>query len=191
MGEFCGFSGGDISGKELLLHLLGLLEPADAGRIVVRGIPIEKWEPEKIQPLRNESFGFMFEHPCLLASFSVAENVAMPLFRFCGGDPVTARKRTLEILDFCGITHLEGMLAGRLDPAERRITALARALVHEPDILVVISPQTNDELLVLARRVATDLGLCVLWAGQPDQLRPVVHRLLHLEDGCVIQEEKP
>lgn len=191
MGEFCGFSGEETSGKELLLNLLGLLEPPDTGRIIVRGTSVEKWEPEKIQPLRNESFGFMFEHPCLLASFSVAENVAMPLFRFCGGDPVTARKRTLEILDFCGITHLEGMLAGRLDPSERRVTALARALVHEPDILVVISPQTNDELLLLARRVATDLGLCVLWAGLSDQLRPVVHRLVHLENGRVVRDENP
>lgn len=191
MGEFCGFAGSDTSGKELLLNILGLLEPPDSGNIVVGEKPVEAWEPEKIQPLRNESFGFMFEHPCLLASFSVAENVAMPLFRFCGGDPLTARKRTLEILDFCGITHLEGILAGRLDPAERRITALARALVHEPDILVVISPQTNDELLLLARRVATDLGLCVLWAGQSEQLQPVVHRLLHLENGQVIRDEKP
>lgn len=189
MGEFCGFSGTETSGKDLLLNVLGLLEPPDSGCIVVGDKPVEGWDPEKIQPMRNETFGFMFEHPCLLASFSVAENVAMPLFRFCGGDPLTARKRTLEILDFCGITHLEGMLAGRLDPAERRITALARALVHEPDILVVISPQTNDELLVLARRVATDLGLCVLWAGAQEQLQPVVHRLVHLEGGQIASDE--
>lgn len=191
MGEFCGFAGAKASGKELLLNVLGLLEPPDAGTMVVGERRIDDWHPEEIQPLRNESFGFMFEHPCLLASFSVAENVAMPLFRFCGGDPFTARKRTLEILDFCGITRLEATLVTRLDPAERRVIALARALVHEPDILVVVSPQANDDLLVLARRVATDLGLCVLWSGEGDQLRPVVHRLIQVEAGQLISDEYP
>lgn len=191
MGEFCGFAGSKACGKELLLNVLGLLEPPDTGSMVVGERRIDDWQPEEIQPLRNESFGFMFEHPCLLASFSVAENVAMPLFRFCGGDPFTARKRTLEILDFCGITHLEATLVTRLDPAERRVTALARALVHEPDILVVVSPQANDDLLVLARRVATDLGLCVLWTGEREQLRPVAHRLIQMDEGQITSDERP
>lgn len=190
MGEFSGFIGSAASGKDLLLNVLGLLEPPDDGNIMVGGKSVDLSQLEEIQHLRNECFGFMFEHPCLLGSFSVAENVAMPLFRFCGGDPYTARKRTLEILDFCGITHLEATLATRLDPQERRVTALARALVHEPDILVVVSPQTNDNLLALARRVATDLGLCVLWAGEEAQLRSVAHRLIAMEDGQVIRDEK-
>jgi ABC-type methionine transport system ATPase subunit len=188
MGEFYGFVGNEKPSKELLLNLLGLLEPPDAGRITVGERVIEAWDPEEIQPVRNEFFGFVFEHPCLLPSFSVAENVAMPLFRFCGGDSYTARKRTLEILDFCGITHLEAVLATRLDPVERRITALARALVHEPDVLIGMSSVTSGEILTLARRVATDLGLCVLWAGERIQLETVANRLLTVENGRISDE---
>ena len=190
MGEFCGLTGPAGGGKDLLLNVLGLLEPPEQGTLILGDRLIDWRDLEEIQPLRNELFGFMFEHPCLLGSFSVAENVAMPLFRFCGGDPYQARKRTLEILDFCGITHLEAMLTGRLDAVARRITALARALVHEPDILIVTCTQTDEDLLNLARRVATDLGLCVLWAGEESGLAPVVHRLIQMDGGRIVSDQR-
>jgi ABC-type lipoprotein export system ATPase subunit len=190
-GEFCGFCGPDGSGKGLLLNVLGLLEPADSGTLAVSGILTGSLEPEDARQLRNETFGFLFNHPCLLPSFSVAENVAMPLFRICGGDAREARDRTLEVLEFCGIASLETTLAGRLDPEERTLTALARALVHEPGILVAISPRENHALLRLGRRAAEELGLCVLWAGRAESLRPHAHRLLHLEAGQISGESRP
>lgn len=190
-GEFCGFCGPDGSGKGLLLNVLGLLEPADSGTLAVNGILTGVLEPEDARQLRNETFGFLFNHPCLLPSFSVAENVAMPLFRICGGDARTARERTLEVLEFCGIGALETTLAGRLDPEERTLAALARALVHEPGILIAISPRENDALLRLGRRAAEELGLSVLWAGSGRGLNSHAHRLLHFQAGHLLEETRP
>jgi ABC-type lipoprotein export system ATPase subunit len=187
-GEFCGFCGPDGSGKGLLLNLLGLLEAPDSGTIAVNGILAGTLAPEEAQQLRNETFGFLFNHPCLLPSFSVAENVAMPLFRICGGDAREARDRTLEVLEFCGISSLETTLAGRLEPAECARVALARALVHEPGILVAISPRESDTLLALGRRAADERGLCVLWAGPEDTLARYAHRVLHLEGGRIVRD---
>ena len=187
-GEFCGFCGPDGSGKGLLLNLLGLLERPDSGTIAVNGILAGELSAEDVQQLRNETFGFLFNHPCLLPSFSVAENVAMPLFRICGGEARQARDRTVEVLEFCGITALETTLAGRLDPAERTLVALARALVHEPRILVAISPRENDGLLALARRAAEECGLCVLWAGTEEPLTRHAHRVLHLDGGRLARD---
>jgi lipoprotein-releasing system ATP-binding protein len=187
-GEFCGFCGPDGSGKGLLLNLLGLLERPDSGTIAVNGIRTGELTPEDVQQLRNETFGFLFNHPCLLPSFSVAENVAMPLFRICGGEAREARDRTLEVLEFCGISSLETTLAGRLDPVERTRVALARALVHQPGILVAISPRQNDELLALGRRAAEERGLCVLWAGDKDPLTHHAHRVLHLDGGRLARD---
>lgn len=190
-GEFCGFCGPDGSGKGLLLNVLGLLEPPDSGTICVNDILTGSLPTEDVQQLRNETFGFLFNHPCLLPSFSVAENVAMPLFRICGGDARLARDRTMDVLEFCGIGELETALAGRLDPEERTLAALARALVHQPEILVAISPREDDRLVFLGRRIADELGLCVLWAGGKDLLAGRAHRLLHLDGGRITHETRP
>lgn len=190
-GEFCGFYGPDGSGKGLLLNVLGLLEPPDSGTLAINGILTGALEPEDARQLRNETFGFLFNHPCLLPSFSVAENVAMPLFRICGGDARAARDRTMEMLEFCGIDALETTLAGRLDAEVRTLVALARALVHQPEVLVAISPRENTTLLALGRRAAAELGLCVLWAGSEDALRPHAHRLLEMDGGRIIRETCP
>jgi lipoprotein-releasing system ATP-binding protein len=187
-GEFCGFCGPDGSGKGLLLNLLGLLERPDSGTIAVSGILAGELSPEETQQLRNETFGFLFNHPCLLPSFSVAENVAMPLFRICGGDAREARDRTVEVLEFCGISSLETTLAGRLDGDQRTRVALARALVHEPRILVAISPRENDVIPALARRAAEARGLCVLWAGPEGTLSRHAHRILHLDGGRMVRD---
>lgn len=187
-GTFTGLCGPDGSGKGLLLNVLGLLEPHDSGSIAVNDLDLGQLGDEEARQVRNENFGFLFNHPCLLPSFSVAENVAMPLFRICGGDAQGARMRTMEILDFCGMADLEGTLAGRLDLVTQRKVALARALIHSPRILIAISPRESEDLLNIARRVATDFGLCVLWAGEESEISRPAHRLLHLRNGQVVTE---
>ena len=113
LGMVCEFDGPDAAGRGLLLSVLGLLESADSGGVHVDGRGVADLANEDLQRLRARTFGFLFHNPCLLPSFSVAENVAMPLFRICGIDADAARERTIEVLDFCGIAHLENQLAGR------------------------------------------------------------------------------
>ena len=121
---------------------------------------------EELRRFRNQTFGFLFHNPCLLPSFSVAENVAMPLFRICGTDAGAARVRTSEVLDFCGIAHLENQLAGRLVPsAQRRAGIRARSRSIAPASL---SPYRHEEAMsssISPMRTAQELGLCVLWAA--------------------------
>ncbi len=186
---FCQFDGPDSPGRDLLLSNLGLLEPADSGTIFLEGQNMMEVAEDELRRLRNESFGFLFEHPCLLPSFSVAENVAMPLFRICGADAAAARERTHEVLDFCGIPHLENQLAERLAPAAQRRAALARALVHRPRILMAISPRGSNELFDLGLRIASELGLCVLWAGEEDDGSRKPPRLIQVQDGRISSDQ--
>ncbi len=187
-GTVNGFCGPDGSGKGLLLNVLGLLEPPDSGEILLHGKPVTGAADETVRQLRNETFGFLFNHPCLLPSFSVAENVAMPLFRICGGDAQAARLRTLDVLDFCGIADLECSLTGRLDLPSQRKTALARALVHGPKILIAISPRDCGALLQTARKAAEQLGVTVLWSGAENDLAPHADRILGMNDGRIISD---
>jgi ABC-type lipoprotein export system ATPase subunit len=184
-GRFYSFQGPEGCGKNLLLSVLGLLEPADAGTLTIAGQDTSDWDEDDRRQACNEVFGFLFAHPCLLPSFSVAENVAMPLFRICEIDARQARERTVEVLEFVGLAHCEDTLASRLDPAERHRAALARAIVHAPRILVASSPREEDILLPLAHRCAKELGLCVLWAGDSPLLPQYADESLAMRAGRI------
>jgi ABC-type lipoprotein export system ATPase subunit len=184
-GVLCEFLGPDSSDNDLLLSILGLLEPADSGEIFLNGQNVTHLGEEELRRSRNQVFGFLFENPCLLPSFSVAENVAMPLFRICGTDAGAARARTSEVLDFCGIAHLENQLAGRLLPSAQRRAAFARALVHGPRILIAISPRGGNDLIDLAVRTAHELGLCVLWTADDNGHGSGAGRLIQIRDGRI------
>jgi len=184
-GEFVGFCGEDGCGKGLLLNVIGLLEKADSGRLVLLGHEAGDFSDDDAATFRNEACGFLFGHPYLLPSFTVAENVAMPLFRICGGEAREARDRTRLVLEFAGIGALETARAGMLEPALRWRAAFARALVHEPQVLIAISPPDPD-LLALARLAADRFGLTVLWAGARDAVSGFADRIIQMQGGRVV-----
>jgi len=181
-GEFVGFCGPDGCGKGLLLNLIGLIEVPDSGRLTLFGHDAGGLSPADAAAFRNEVCGFLFTHPYLLPSFTVAENLAMPLFRICGSDARSARARTLAALEFVGLAGAETCLAGKLGPELRWRAAFARALVHEPDVLIAVSPPANG-LLPLARLAADLSGLTVLWSGARGDLEPFADRIIEMRDG--------
>ena len=165
-GTFYEFSGPDYPGRDLLLNNLALLEPWDSGTVWLNGQNIQETSENNLRRLRNETFGFVFDHPCLLPSFSVAENVAMPLFRICGADADAARQRT------------------------QHRAAFARALVHRPRILVGICPSAANDLHALAWRAADELGLCVLWARQDGSASGKAQRIIRVRSGQIMCDQK-
>ncbi len=188
-GALCGLVGRGGCGKSLLLNVLGLLELPDSGCVHVEGVDTSLLAPEALTALRNESFGFLFSETALLPAFSIAENVAMPLFRICGMNPEEAQERTMEVLDFCEIAAEGDSVAGELEALPMWRTVFARALVHRPKILIAISPRQEDDLLPLARRVAEETGVCILWGGQSPSLLAHAHRLIRMQEGNIIEDQ--
>ncbi|MDX2079732.1 MAG: ATP-binding cassette domain-containing protein [Terrimicrobiaceae bacterium] len=182
-GEFVGVCGPDGCGKGLLLNMLGLLERPDSGRLEVAGHDASELDEEDTTTLRNDLCGFLFAHPYLLPSFSIAENVAMPLFRIRGGDARDARDRTMRVLEVFGISGFEMVPAGRVPLEVRWRAALARALVHEPRLLIAISPPCPAEVLAFARRTADRWGMTILWAGHAAELEPFADRIIPMQNG--------
>lgn len=181
-GELAGFCGPDGSGKGLLLRVLGMIDKPDSGFLEVLGKNVFAMPEDDARAWRDAAFGYLFTHPHLLPSLTIAENVAMPFLRFHDQDALQARRRTLEALEFTGISELHSLPVSELDVDTSWLVAMARAVIHRPALLVATSP-TSPLLLPLARRMADDFGTTVLWNGQKNQVAPYADRLLEMEEG--------
>jgi ABC-type lipoprotein export system ATPase subunit len=184
-GTTTAFRGAGDSGIALLLNILGMIERPDSGELRVLGQTVLDLEAAAACRLRDRAFGYLFTHPHLLPSFTVAENIAMPFIRLCGDSPEGARDRVAAVLEF---TELDGSMASRdirdLDSESRWRVAFARSIVHRPEILVAVSPPA-PLLLPLAVRYSREAGACVLWNAGEDDPADQCDRVIepHAPDG--------
>jgi ABC-type ATPase involved in cell division len=165
--------GPDNGGKHLALQLLGLRLEPEEGEIKLEGQKVTGLESEVISEIRNQKFGFLFAAPFLLPSFSVLENVAMPLFKIAQVDAREAKRITEEILDLIGIMSIVDIKPVDLPPLEQTLAALARAIVHHPRLLIVEELGHNLDIVSagylqqIVRRIPERLGIAVIATYAP------------------------
>jgi ABC-type lipoprotein export system ATPase subunit len=165
--------GPDGGGKAALLRLLGLLERPEVGEIIVRGMPTSVLSDEARAELRTQRFGFVFAAPFLLSSFTVIENVAMPLFKISQVTPEEARCRTEEMLGFVGLAEAAEWPVGELPPLAQYRVAVARGMINEPSFLLVENLDgtlVGDDLTAfseLLHRVTETYGTTVVATASP------------------------
>jgi ABC-type lipoprotein export system ATPase subunit len=158
----------DDEAKRYWLRLLGLLEQPAGGEILLEGRPVTGLDPEELGEIRNRKFGFLFAAPFLLPSFTVLENVAMPLFKVAQVDAREAKRITEAVLDLVGISELVEVAASRLSPLQQHLTALARAIVHHPRLLIIeelglgLDAESALRVFDVARRIPERFGSTVI-----------------------------
>jgi ABC-type lipoprotein export system ATPase subunit len=195
--SFTLLAGEPDSGAGLLLRILGLLEAPDAGEVWLDGHPASALEETARIDLRNRHFGFLFAEPFLLDSFSIAENVAMPLFKIAGCDIEQARSRTAEVLRFVGIEAIADLNVLDISPLDHHKVALARALAVSPRVLIAedfalqVPTREVSELAALLRSVPQQLGISVVATSpmHPEALIP--DREVRLENGLIASDSHP
>ena len=180
-----GIFGAAGSGKDLLLHLLGLLDQPDSGIISVFGEEVRRVENSDLASRRNSLFGYLFRQPCLLPSFSVAENIAMPLLKIRGVSAEEASDRTRSMLEFARLPHLRDFPADQLDRTTQQQIAFVRSLVHQPKILIAVSPFLLPAILPLAQLAAHEMGITVICASKENFLAGACDRLLVMKKGVL------
>jgi lipoprotein-releasing system ATP-binding protein len=186
-----GITGPAGSGKTLLLHLLGLLDEPDFGTVELFGETVSPASEEIRREVRNTVFGYIFPNPCLLPAFTVAENIAMPLFRISGADEHSAHERVYELVHFFGIERLANEPAANLDFDTQFLTALARAIVHRPRILFLLVPGRSATLAPHVRAVVDKLRITCLWGGLEEDWLSSCDRKVTLQCGSVSAESTP
>ncbi len=130
------------AGKSTLLHIIGTLDRADSGSVVIQGTDISRLKDQALSDFRNRHIGFVFQFHHLLPEFTAAENVALPAM-IAGLSRKEALKKAEELLDFLHlkerITHKPSELSG----GEQQRVAVARALVNKPEIILADEPSGN------------------------------------------------
>jgi ABC-type lipoprotein export system ATPase subunit len=191
IGELHAVTGPPRSGKTLLLHLLGLLDEPDFGEVELFGELASPAPEETRREMRNSVFGYVFQSPCLLAEFTVAENIAMPLFRIFQTEESLAQMRVCELLERFGIDDSANDPVAALDPDRQFLVALARALVHRPRILLLAEPARPALLAPAVRHAVDSLGVTTIWAGEPGDWTAQCDQEIRLEHGCIVAPLTP
>jgi lipoprotein-releasing system ATP-binding protein len=187
-GEFTAVVGASGAGKSTLLHLLGALDHPTSGDVWLDGSRYADLGPAGLAELRNRKVGFVFQFHHLLREFSALENVMMPLL--IGGMALRqARSRAEELLSQVGLagrmTHRPSELSG----GEQQRCAVARALVHDPGVVLADEPSGNldhansERLHELFFRLAREYETAVVVVTHNRQLASRADRILLLEDG--------
>jgi len=141
-GELLAIVGPSGVGKSTLLHLMGLLDRPDSGRVVVAGSEVSTLDAEARARMRNRVIGFVFQYHYLLDELDAVDNVALPL-RIAGKGQAVARGRARELLDRVGLGDRGHHFPDQLSGGEQQRVAVARALAMEPPLLLADEPTGN------------------------------------------------
>ena len=141
-GELVVLKGPSGSGKTSLLSIIGCMSRPTAGRVVVKDKDVAKLPERFLTSIRNETFGFIFQHFNLIRDIPVLENVSLPLYPGNTGFK-EIRNRVDKVLDELDILHKKKIHVKKLSGGEQQRVAIARALINNPDIIIADEPTAH------------------------------------------------
>jgi lipoprotein-releasing system ATP-binding protein len=195
-GEMVAIVGASGVGKSTLLHLLGGLDPFDAGTIRIGDALIDQMDDAARVRFRNRHVGFVFQFHHLLPEFTAFENVEMPL-RIAGLPSAEREERARALLDRVGLADRIGHRPGALSGGEQQRVAVARALVGRPSLLLADEPTGNldeataGELHQLIRTMHREHGLTSIIVTHNPVLAALCDRVERLEVGRLVPYRLP
>ena len=188
-GEMVALVGPSGCGKSTTLNLAAGVDRPDSGRVVVCGVDLGAAAERVLVMLRRRSIGVVFQAFHLMPHLSVAENVTLPLALAGTRDD----GRVAELLERVGLTRRRGHFPGELSGGEQQRTAIARALVHRPRLLLADEPTGNldsasgAEVLRLLDELRRLEGAALLLATHDDRLAAAADRVVRMADGRIVE----
>ncbi len=195
-GELTALIGPSGSGKSTLLNLLGLLDRPSSGTIRIDGIAAEDMDDGARTRLRGEKIGFVFQFHHLLPAFTALENVFLPAMAKRGRRTRAMQERALTLLTEVGLGDLANRKTNELSGGQQQRTAIARALIMDPPLLLADEPtgnldtNTSDQVFDLFRRLLLERGSAALIVTHDPRLAERADRVLTLVDGRIVDDHR-
>lgn len=193
-GEIMSIVGPSGAGKTTLLQIAGTLDRPDSGQVIFNGIDLLKLKDKKLSKFRNFNLGFIFQFHQLLPEFSALENVALPAL-IGGKKKKTAFQEAEKWLSELGLSHRLNHKPSELSGGEKQRTAIARALINTPSIVLADEPtgsldsKNRDEIKMIISDLREKYNQSFVIVTHDPEMADIADRKVLIEDGIIVNEE--
>jgi putative ABC transport system ATP-binding protein len=193
-GEFIAIAGPSGSGKTTLLNIIGGLDSADSGRVVVDGNVLNEMTQSELAQLRLHNVGFVFQAYNLIPVLSAQENVEFVML-LQGVPPGERRERSRAILDDVGLAGMYHRRPAELSGGQQQRVAVARSIVSDPSIVLADEPtanldsKTGASLLEIMEEMNEKKQVTFIFSTHDKMVMDYAHRLIYLRDGRIMEDQ--
>lgn len=190
-GSFNSIIGQSGSGKSTLLNIIGTLDKATSGEVFINGTNVKNMSTNQLADLRNRTLGFVFQFHYLLPEFTALENVLMP-YRI-QNKKITKEviKKAEDTMRLVGLEKVKNNLATKMSGGQQQRTAIARALINDPKIILADEPtgnldsDTTENIYDLMRNINQELGTTFLIITHDRRIAEKADRIVEIKDGRI------
>ena len=194
-GEFTGLVGPSGSGKTTLLNVIGGLDSASEGEVSVLDHSLDNTSHNERALLRRKHMGFIFQSYNLLPVYTVYENVELPLI-LNKVSPLERQKKVNQAIEWVGLSDKRDSRPNTLSGGQCQRTAIARAIVHQPDLVLADEPTANldaensHHIMKILTKLNKEISTSFVFATHDEKIMGYLKRIIHLEDGMINKDEK-
>lgn len=193
-GSFNSIIGSSGSGKSTLLNIMGTLDKPTTGEVFINGKRTDIMKKNELAELRNETLGFIFQFHYLLPEFTALENVLMPNNIKASKPSKEALERAEELLDLVGLKKVKNNLATKMSGGQQQRTAIARALMNNPKIILADEPTGNldsestENIYNLMRDINETFKTTFVVITHDRRIAEKADRIVEIKDGKIVMD---
>lgn len=195
-GEITAIIGQSGSGKSTLLNMIGILDNATSGKIIIDGKNISEMTKEQMAEFRNKTIGFVFQFHYLLPEFNVLENVLMPDWIKNRNVSFDKKKKAEELINLVGLSDVIYKDTTKISGGQKQRVAIARALMNDPKIILADEPTGNldtkntEKIYDLFCEVNKKLKTTFVLITHSPEIAQRANRIIEIKDGQIIKDKK-
>lgn len=189
--SFSSIIGQSGSGKSTILNMMGTLDTPTSGQVIIAGNNTKNMNKNQLADLRNDAIGFIFQFHYLLPEFTAFENVLMPQYIKNQRASKEAKERAEELLNLVGLWSVKDNMANNMSGGEQQRTAIARALINNPSIILADEPTGNldsestENIYNILRDINEKFKTTFIIITHDRRIAEKTDRIIEIKDGRV------